>query len=201
MRTTILTVLMAILVLTALHVAVAAPAAGDQAAPKIQGQSKWMDQLTADQKAQVAAKVKEMTAAGKSKQEIRTAVMEMLKGWGIKVQAQGAKGAGIGNLMAKLTDEQRKQLQSKITEMRAAGKTPEEIRAACAEMLKGWGIEMPQPRQGAGLKALMEKLTPDQRQQVQAKVKELRDAGKTPAEIKAAVLEMLKGWGVQPPAQ
>lgn len=208
--------LMAALTVGVMHVAMAAPA-GDGAAaataapaagqaPAIKGQQKWMAQLTADQQAQVQAKIKEMTAAGKTKEEIKTAVMQMLKGWGIKARGQGTQGGKAAQgankaLMAKLTDEQRKQLQDKITDLRAAGKTPEEIKAAVMEMLKGWGIELPQRGKAAGLRALMQNLTPEQRQQVEAKIKELRDANKTQAEIKAAVLEMLKGWGVQPPAQ
>lgn len=215
MKTGMLLLVMAAFVFGIMHVAAAAPEAAGAAATAppaaadqqgVKGQQKWMDQLTADQRAQVQAKIKEMTAAGKSKDEIRTAVMALLKGWGIKVRGQGTRGArgrgGAGQgVMAKLTDEQRKQLQDKMAEMGAAGKTPEEIRAAVQEMLKGWGIEPPQAGGQTGRRALMAKLTPDQRQQVQAKIKEMRAAGKTREEIGAAVMEMLKGWGVQPPAQ
>lgn len=215
MRMKLAMLLMAAFLLGTLHVASAAPAAEGAAAvaapaaadgQKVKGQNKWMEQLTPEQRTELQAKIKELNAAGKTKQEIRTSVLEMLKGWGVKARGggQGAKagrGGQLGGIMAKLTDEQRKQLQDELGKLRAAGKTPEEIRAACAEMLKGWGIEMPQGGQAGGQRALMQKLTPEQRQQVRAKIKELRDAGKTPPEIKAAVLEMLKGLGVQPPAQ
>jgi hypothetical protein len=64
-------------------------------------------------------------------------------------------------------------------------------------MLKGWGIEPPPSQGGRG--ALMDKLTADQRQQLQAKIKGLRDKNATREEIRAAVQEMLKGWGIEPP--
>ena len=159
----------------------------------------FMAQLTADQRAQVLAKIKEMKAAGKTPEEIKAAVAEMLKGWGIDT-TPGAGGGQGREWMAKLTPEQRDQVQAKIKELRAAGKTPEEIKAAIAAMLKEWGIEGG-PGQGAGqagqLKGILDKLTPEQRTQVLAKIKELKAAGKTREEIKAAVAEMLKGWGVE----
>lgn len=166
----------------------------------------WLAKLTPEQREQVQAKIKELKAAGKTREEIKTAVAAMLKEWGIELGAGQGQGQGQGGplkgILDQLTAEQRTQVQAKIKELKAAGKTREEIKAAVAEMLKGWGVEVgagPGQGQGGPLKAIMEKLTPDQRQQTQAKVKELRDAGKTRQEIKAAVLEMLKGWGVEAP--
>ncbi|HEY3397819.1 MAG TPA: hypothetical protein VGM19_09210 [Armatimonadota bacterium] len=174
----------------------ATPAAG---AAHTGGRAALMAQLTPDQQQQVKDKIKELKAAGKTPAEIHAAVAEMLKGWGI--QAPGAGGGAGKGIMAQLTPDQRQQVVAKIKELKAAGKTPEEIHAAVAEMLKGWGIQAPAAGgQGAAWKATLEKLTPDQRQQVQAKRQELKAAGKTPAEIHAAIAEMLKGWGVELPA-
>jgi len=159
----------------------------------------WLGQLTPEQRQQVTAKVKELREQGKTPQEIRAAIAEMLKGWGIEVPAPGGPGLGKG-LLGQLTPEQQQQVVAKIKELREQGKTPQEIRAAIAEMLKGWGVEAPAPN-GPGLgKGLLGQLTPEQRQQVTAKVKELREQGKTPQEIRAAIAEMLKGWGIEPPA-
>lgn len=163
----------------------------------------FMGQLTPDQRTQLLAKMTAMKAANATPEETRAAVVAMLKDWGVEAPQGQRAGQGQGReWMAKLTAEQRDQVQAKLKELRAAGKTREEIKTAVAEMLKGWGVEVGAGRgqgQGGPLKPIMEKLTPDQRQQAQAKVKELRDAGKNRQEIKAVVLEMLKGWGVEAP--
>jgi uncharacterized membrane-anchored protein len=188
-----------------------APAAGKgtAAGANREARQKWMQTLTEEQRTQLQAKMKEMRAAGKTREEIKAAVAEMLKGWGVEMpQGQAAKGHGKGQqqgmgrqVMEKLTPDQRAQLEAKVNEMKAAGKTPEEIRAAIAELLKGWGIEAPAAGAGRGKgPAGMAKLTDEQRTEVQAKIKELKAAGKTQQEIRAAVAEMLKGWGIEAPA-
>jgi mRNA-degrading endonuclease RelE of RelBE toxin-antitoxin system len=158
----------------------------------------WMQNLTPEQRAQVQAKIQEMKQAGKTPEEIRQAVFEMLKGWGVQLP----QGAGAGDKqgpawMQQLTPEQRAQVLAKHQELKQAGKTPEEIHAAIAEMLKGWGVQMPA---GGGRGGWMAQLTPEQQQQVKAKIQEMQQQGKTKQEIHAAVLEMLKGWGIQAPA-
>jgi Spy/CpxP family protein refolding chaperone len=190
-----------------------APAAGKDAAAG--DRKKLMQSLTPEQRAQLQQKMKEMREQGKKREEIRAALAEMLKGWNIEMPAgraakgegKGAgKGAGMGmnkQFLANLTPDQRAQLEAKVNELKAAGKTPEEIRAAVAELLKGWGIEAPAGgpgRQDGRGPAWMGQLTEEQRAQVQAKMKEMRAAGKTQQEIHAAVMEMLKGWGIQAPA-
>lgn len=171
----------------------------------------WMADLTADQRTQVEAKIKELKAAGKTPEEIRATVTEMLKGWGLAAPAgrggaQGGQGGQGGQgRMADLTAEQRTEVQAKIKELKAAGKTPAEIRAVVMEMRKGWGIETPQGRQarqgqGGLMKGVMEKLTPAQRTELTGKVKELRAAGKTREEIRTAVADLLKGWNIETPA-
>ncbi len=166
-------------------------------------------QLTPEQREQVIAKIKEMRAQGKAPEEIQAAIAEMLKAWGIEPPV-GARGPGLGGLgkqgwLGQLTPEQRQQVTAKVKELREQGKTPQEIHAAVLEMLKGWGIEPPVGARGPGLGGLgkqgwLGQLTPEQRQQVTAKIKELREQGKAPQEIHAAILEMLKGWGIEPPA-
>ena len=184
---------------------------GATAGARGEARQKWMQTLTQEQRTELQAKMKEMRAAGKTPEEVRAAMTEMLKGWNVEMpQGRGARGEGKGqqqgmgrHFMQQLTPDQRAQLEAKVTELKAAGKTPEEIRAAVAEMLKGWGVEAPAARaggqRGQGL-ARMPKLTDEQRTQVQAKMKELRQAGKTREEIHAAIAEMLKGWGIEAPA-
>jgi Spy/CpxP family protein refolding chaperone len=156
--------------------------------------------LTDDQWTQLEAKLKELRAANAKTGEIRAAVTELFKGWGV---AEPQRGEGQGNAArfgANLTEEQRTQLQDKLKELRAANAKPEEIRAAVAELYKGWGIELPKRGEGQGNAARFgANLTDEQRTQLQDKIKELKDKGAKRDEIKAAVEEMYKGWGLEPP--
>jgi len=169
--------------------------------------------LTAEQRQRLQAKIKELRQAGAKPEEIRAAVQEMLKGWGIELPAGQAKGEGgkpnrglglrLGANMP-LTAEQRQQLQAKIKELRQAGAKPEEIRTAVQEMLKGWGIELPAVKarqekgktQDAGrlLKLLFEDLTDEQRQQIFDKIEDMKKAGATPQEIRRAIMDMIQGF-------
>jgi hypothetical protein len=48
--------------------------------------------------------------------------------------------------MANLTDTQKETLKQKMEELKTAGKTPQEIHSAMDDMLKQWGIQVPEPR-------------------------------------------------------
>lgn len=117
-------------------------------------------------------------------------------------EAVGAPAKARG-LMRQLTPEQREELNAKLKEMKEAGATPEQIREAVHGLLQGWGVQPPvarEPREGKGGGGIFAQLTPEQRQEVKAKLQELRAAGKTPQEIHAALQELFKGWGIEPPA-
>jgi len=168
----------------------AGPAQGQQGKPR---QAAF--QLTAEQKAQLEAKLKELRAANAKPEEINAAIVELFKGWGL----EPPRGRAL--LMLQLTQDQRKELQAKLKQMRAANAKPEEVRAAITDMLKGWGLALPQEQgkgQGAGNR-FGANLTEEQRTQLQAKIKELRAANAKPEEIRAAVAEMYKGWGIEMP--
>jgi len=155
-----------------------------------------MAKLTADQQAQIKAKIADLKQQGATRPQIWQAVKDMLTGWGIALP-QGMAGRGQG-FMEKLTADQRGQLSAKIEEMRQQGATPEQIHQAIADMLKGWGIEL--PARGAGMGArLMAKLTPDQQQQLKTKLADLKQQGATREQIRQAVVDMLNGWGIAPP--
>lgn len=166
--------------------------------------NRFGENLTAEQRTQLHAKMKEMREAGAQPEEVRAAMAEMLKGWGLEPPQGRGAGEGRGNRFGdQLTEEQRTQLHKKMQEMRAAGATREEIQAARIEMLKGFGIEA-QARPGAqgqgageGRGQRWANLTEEQRTQLQAKLKEMKAAGAKPEEIRAAVQEMCKGWGVE----
>ena len=98
--------------------------------------------------------------------------------------------------MAQLTPEQREELKATIAPMREAGASKQEIHQAVAGLFEGWGIECPQRRPGQGI---FQQLTPEQREQLKAKIAEMKEAGASKEEIHQAVVEMLKDWGVKRP--
>jgi hypothetical protein len=105
--------------------------------------------------------------------------------------------------MGKLTDDQKQQLQAKVKELRARKATPDETRAAIGQMLKGWGVYLPKGDTAGGAPAargsnIGPKLTPDQKAQLGAKMKELHEKGASRDDILAAYRKMLRGWGIDP---
>jgi len=110
---------------------------------------------------------------------------------------------------ANLNEEQQTEIRSLVEEMREVGDPPEEIRAAVREKLDAWGIEMPErperskrsPRQGRDGSRRPE-LTEEQRAALSAireKVKEMREAGASPEEIRDEVGKMAEEAGVELP--
>ena len=93
-----------------------------------------------------------MRSQGATREEIRTAVREMLEGWGIEVPERPGEGhpgghshgrGRGGGFWADLTEEQREAIHEKREELRSQGATREEIHAAIREMLEGYGVELP----------------------------------------------------------
>jgi DNA-binding transcriptional regulator YhcF (GntR family) len=155
-----------------------------------------------------------MRSQNASREEIHAAVAEMLKGYGIEMPAdsvgphgRGGFGPGPGGFWKDLTKEQREAVEAKIKEMKNQGSTREEIHTAVAEMLKGYGIEVPADSVGLhgrggfgpGPGGFWKDLTKEQREAVQEKIKEMRSQGAKEEEIRAAMVEMLKGYGIEVP--
>ncbi len=168
--------------------------------------------LTDEQRAAIQEKVTELKESGANRQEIRTAVAEMLKEYGIEVPDAWFNRLGKGNyLCADLTDEQRTTIQEKVTGMKEDGASREDIRAAVAEMLKEFGIELPdkqanrqgiqgrRPGRRGNANYLGADLTDEQRTAIKEKIAEMKEAGASRKEIREAVAEMLKEYGVEPP--
>jgi uncharacterized membrane-anchored protein len=172
------------------------------------------DNLTQEQREAIRNKTKEMRDQGASREEIHSAVTEMLKGYGIELPEKWGKGDGFhpfgpgpGGFWKDLTDEQREAVQEKIKEMRDQGTSREEIHSAVAEMLKGYGIELPEKCRllggPGGLRhdrdGFMANLTDEQKEAVHEKIKEMRDQKASREEIRAAVAELLEGFGIESP--
>ena len=245
-----------------------------------------MQQLTPEQREELKVRIGELREEDATPQEIRTAVGEMFKEWGVQPrQLWGAAVARVG-MLRQLSPEQREQIQNEIQTLREEEASPQEIQEAVGNMLKEWGIQpgvgqpgqrgmgMMQPGQrgmgmmqqrgqqgpppqwgqqgpppqwgqpgpppqwgqqgpppqwgqqgpppqwgqqqqgwrgqqgGYGQQAqrpgwqmMMQRLTPEQREEVRGTVKELHEEGVEPQEIREAVREMLEGWGIQLPPQ
>jgi len=164
----------------------------------------FMADLTDEQREAVRVKTKEMRSQDASREEIRAAKAEMLKGYGIELPDNRGERRGFGD---NLTNEQREAVRVKIKEMRSQGATREEIRAAKAEMLKGYGIELPEKCRllggSEGLRhnrgGFMANLTDEQRQALREKTKEMRNQDASREEIRTAVAELLEGYGIELP--
>lgn len=171
------------------------------------GPPSFFENLTEEQREAVQVKMEEMRSQNASPEETHAAVAEMLKGYGIEVPEKcrllGSPGGlrhDRGGFMANLTEEQREAVREKMKEMRSQGSTREEIHTAVAEMFKGYGVELPQNLGKAHPeKHFLGNLTEEQREAVQNKIKELRNQGASHEEIRTAVVEMLKGYGIEPP--
>jgi Spy/CpxP family protein refolding chaperone len=177
------------------------------------GRGFWTD-LTDEQKEAVEAKMKELRDNKASPEEMHAAIDEMLKGYDIEVPARDSigpppdmGGPGPGGFLKDLTDEQREAVEAKMKELRDNKASPEEMHAAIDEMLKGYGIEVPARDSigppldmgGPGPGGFLKDLTDEQREAVEAKMKELRDNKASPEVMHAAIDEMLKGYGIEPP--
>jgi DNA-binding transcriptional MerR regulator len=87
-----------------------------------------------------------------------------------------------------------------VTEMRDAGASHEEIRAAVREKMEGYGIEVPGDIRGRHPRhEIFSQLSEEQREAIHAKMDELREAGASPDEVHAAIKEMLEGFGIEVP--
>jgi len=135
---------------------------------------------------------------------------------GMVYGGRGERGGQGGHRLAGLTEEQRDAVHARVTEMREAGASREEVHASVREMLDGWGIQPPERPQGDGRgegrrgegwrgegrgpgHRLMEQLTQEQRDAVHARVTEMREAGASREEVHAAVHQLLESFGIELP--
>ena len=203
-------VLVTMLIFTVIAVTMGYAGRGDgQCEGQGRGHAGLFSQLTEEQRDAVHEQIKQMREAGASREEIHAAVREMMEGWGIELPEHPAREGGECDgqhrhhppFLDQLTEEQREALHAMVEQMREAGASREEIRTAVHEMLQGWGIEVPEGRRGhrGRMKEVFEQLTEEQRTAIHDMVVEMREAEATREEIRAAVREMLEGYGVELP--
>jgi dTDP-4-amino-4,6-dideoxygalactose transaminase len=158
----------------------------------------WMANLTDTQRETLKQKMEELKTAGKTPQEIHSAMDDILTQWGIQVP-QPPNDHHDPPWMANLTDTQKETLQQKMDELKAAGTSPQEMHSAIDDMLKQWGIQILQPPADRPAPPWMANLTDTQRETLKQKMEELKTAGKTPQEIHSAMDDILTQWGIQVP--
>jgi DNA-binding transcriptional regulator YhcF (GntR family) len=180
------------------------------------GSPRFFKNLTPEQRGAVRAKLKELRSNKASPEEMHTAMNEMLKSYGVEVPpdslepppGRGFFGQPAGGFWGKLTEEQKEAVHGKMKELRGSNASPEEMHTAIAEMLKTYGIQVPNDSIGPppgfgcfdpGPGGFWGDLTKDQREAIGVKTKEMRSQNASREEIHAAVVEMLKGYGVNVP--
>lgn len=109
-------------------------------------------------------------------------------------------------LLDQLTEEQQQELRTLIEEMRADDATREEIHEAVIKLLTGWGIEIPEgweprfgDRPGRFEDPIWAQLSEEQRQQVMAKLQELRETEASREEVQIALVELFGSWEIELP--
>ena len=166
-----------------------------------------MPMLTAEQRDEVIARAAELDEQGASPEEVRAAIAEMLKEWGIQ------PGAGQGGQQAAPPRWGQQGMGMMQQGQRGMGMMHQGQQAAPPR----WGQQGPPPQWGQqaqppqwgqqqqaqrlGWQMIMQRLTPEQREQVNTKITELREQDATPKEIREALGDMLEDWGIQLPAQ
>jgi hypothetical protein len=173
------------------------------------GHGGFFDELSEEQRDALHAAAREMRDAGATREEVHAAVREILEGWGIELPEHPARSGGRGGgqrvhhppFFDQLTGEQRHAMHELVVGMREAGASREEVHAAVHEMLTGWGIELPDMtgERRCHRREIFEQLSDEQRRAVHDRISEMREAGASREEVRAAVREMLEGFGIDLP--
>ena len=106
-----------------------------------------------------------------------------------------------GKKHSQLTAEQRETIKTKVSQMKEAEATPEAIKQTVDQMMKDFGVDPAQrkgKKRGQGQNPF-DQLTEEQKSQIDAKVKEMREAGNDRREIRKQIHSMLKGFGIEAP--
>lgn len=160
----------------------------------------YLSSLSEEQRASVRQRIREMRNSGASRDEIHTEVRGMLKDYGVEEPEHVGAFRRNRAAFSALTEDQRKAVKEKVEGLKDAGATREEIQEEVARMLEGYGVEMGERAAGfPGQRAVLSKLSPEQRSAVQEKMRAMRDAGATREEIHKEVGAMLKGYGIDIP--
>jgi len=111
--------------------------------------------------------------------------------------------------MQKLTEEQQKEVKTKMKELWESGASREEMRESVHKMLEEYGVDFPNyrngirgkrgPRHGRGFMKFTDQLSDDQKKAIKEKVKTLREEGASREEIHAQISKMLEEYEIDLP--
>lgn len=170
-------------------------------------------QLSEEQLAELTALIDEMRSNGATREDIQTAVAALLDSWGIPRPEERNRRFFRGprlrpdSVLLNLTEEQKSELQELVSGLRENKAGIDEINEAVIALLTGWGIELPEdwrftPRMRGWRRIPPEsrvQLTEEQRQIIRDTIIEMREAGASREEIRAAVQALLAEFGITPP--
>ena len=147
--------------------------------------------LSEDQREAIREKMKEMRCADIPREEYRAEIRQMLEDYGLDIPedwdsrervGKGKRLRGLRVIRDQLTEEQRTSLRERVRTMREDGAKREEIRDTVKQMLDDYGVQLPEDggKLGRGFfEKLMKDLTPEQRDAVKAKIREMREDRKS----------------------
>lgn len=163
---------------------------------------RFLSGLNDEQREALRTTITELRKDGATRGEIHAAMTKLLESYGLEIPEDFSKRRRApGGPLLGLTDEQRKAVRERVTELRKTGATREEIRSNIAEMLEGYGVKLP-PRPPGMLHRrgrFPAKLTKEQREEIREKVTEMREDGATREEIRSKMAVMLEDFGIELP--
>ena len=169
---------------------------------KRRGPGRFMSGLNDEQKEALRTTITELRKDGAAREEIHTAMIKLLESYGLEIPEDFSKRCRApGGPLLGLTDEQRKAVRERVTELRKTGATREEIRSNIAEMLEVYGVKLP-PRPPGMLHRrgrFPAKLTEEQREELREKITEMRQDGATREEIRSNIAVMLEDFDIELP--
>ena len=104
-------------------------------------------------------------------------------------------GRGLRGVRSQLTDEQLAEVKTAIETLKESGATHDEVHAALATMLEGYGIELPEPGDRL-VERLGSVLAADQLTELSAEIDALRESGASHKDIHTAIKAKLGEFGV-----
>lgn len=179
---------------------------------------KLMEKLSKEQQEEVKNKVKELWESGASREEIRDTVKKLFEDYGVDFPDdmkgfRGMRGPRQGRGFMKFTDQlsedQKNAIKEKVESLREKGASREEIHAEVKNLLKEYGVEVPEdfndfrgrrdPKPGRGLREFSDQLTEEQRAAIREKAKTMHEHGDSREEIHTEIGKMLKEYGIEVP--
>ncbi len=165
--------------------------------------------LSEEQKAELAALMNQLREQRSAPEATQAALGEKLQSFGITLPDTWYQTPIEFEGGFTLTPEQRSEIKALMESLQAEGKTPEERRAALVGLLSSYGITVPDnfmigPERGIGPRGDRGRgpiLTEEQRTAVDALVASMKEEGKTEAEIRTAVGELMASYGITAPVR